>query len=141
MKTSTIPAPAPQWVLMDADGQSLGRLAAAAATRLRGKHRVTFSPHQLCGDHVVVVNARKLALHPTKLHRKTYYKHKGMLGHLSKETLGEKMERNPTEVIQLAVERMLPPNRLRKQMLKRLHVFAEAQHDYEAQKPLSVTLP
>ena len=141
MKTSTPPAPAPQWVLFDADGQSLGRLAAATATRLRGKHRATFSAHQLCGDHVIVINASKLEFHPTKLHRKTYAKHKGKMGHLRVETLKEKMERDPTEVIHLAVERMLPPNRLRKQMLKRLHIFAEAQHGHEAQKPLSVTLP
>lgn len=135
MKTSTIPVQAPKWVIIDADGQSLGRVAAKVAHLLRGKHRPSFSPHQLCGDHVVVVNISKLGFHPTKLDRKTYTKHTGYIGHLRTTSLRKMMEDRPTEVMVKAVKGMLPSNRLATQMLKRLHVFAEAEHDHEAQQP------
>ena len=135
MKTSTIPAGKPQWLLIDANGKNLGRLAVQAATLLRGKHRPTYSPHQLCGDHVIIINAGKLALPPKKGLRKTYYRHTGRVGNLQVTRLDEMMEKRPTEVIERAVKGMLPTNRLRVQMLKRLHVFAEGEHPYEAQKP------
>ena len=139
MKTSTIPVSAPAWHIVDADGANLGRTAAAIATVLRGKHKPEYSPHQLCGDHVVVINASKLGLHPTKLYRKSYVKHTGYLGHFKRMFLGEKMEKDPADVIVRAVKGMLPKNRLRAQMLKRLHVFADAEHPHAAQKPTALS--
>ncbi|HAI98972.1 TPA: 50S ribosomal protein L13 [Candidatus Peribacteria bacterium] len=140
MKTSVIPPSAPKWHLIDADGKSLGRLAVKVSTVLRGKHRASYSPHQLCGDHVIVINAAKLGIHPTKLYRKTYVKHTGYLGHIHTSSLKQMMERDPVNVIERAVKGMLPVNRLRPQMLKRLHVFADALHGHEAQKPAPLSL-
>lgn len=139
MKTSTVKPEAPKWILLDADGQNLGRLATKAASFLRGKHRPSFSPHQLCGDHVVIINASKLKFHPVKLRRKTYSKHTGYIGHLRTTSLDKMMQDRPTEVIERAVKGMLPSNRLRVSMLKRLHVFAEAEHKYDAQKPIPLS--
>tara|TARA_B100002003_G_C13908719_1_gene442340 strand:- start:231 stop:659 length:429 start_codon:yes stop_codon:yes gene_type:complete len=138
MKTSTVPAPAPMWVLVDAEGQSLGRMAAKVAHVLRGKHRPTFSPHQLCGDHVVIINASKLSIPQKKLMQKMYRKHSGYIGHLRSKTMGKMMEESPEKVVQLAVKGMLPSNRLRPQILKRLHVFTDENHSYAAQKPASL---
>lgn len=136
MKTSTIPPSAPSWFIVDATGQTIGEVAANVAHVLRGKHKPTFSPHQLCGDHVVIVNAEKLAVSPQKGRRKTYFDHRGMLGHWRKTSLTEMMERHPERVLEMAVKGMLPKNRLRFQMLKRLHVMKGAEHKYNAQKPV-----
>lgn len=136
MKTSS-PKPAePKWVLIDAKGQNLGRMATRIATILRGKHRASFSPHQLCGDHVVVINATELEFHPTKHRRKIYVKHTGYLGHLKSWSLQEMIDKRPTDMVTIAVKGMLPKNRLANQMMKRLHVFAGAEHTHEAQKPV-----
>jgi large subunit ribosomal protein L13 len=140
MKTSTVPAEAPLWVLVDAEGQSLGRVAARIAHVLRGKHRPSFSPHQLCGDHVVVINAAKLALTQKKLMQKQYRRHSGYIGHLKTKSLGKMMEESPEKVMQLAVKGMLPANRLRPEMLKRLHIYTDAEHTHEAQQPTSLSL-
>ncbi|MCF7844252.1 MAG: 50S ribosomal protein L13 [Kiritimatiellales bacterium] len=140
MKTSTIPTSAPKWLMIDAEGQSLGRLSTQVATLLRGKHRPEFSPHQLCGDQVVVINAAKLNFHPTKLHRKVYNRHTGFMGHLKTMNLKELMEKDPTQVIEKAVKGMLPANRLRPQMLKRLHVYVDDKHEHDAQKPVPFPL-
>ncbi|MBU0766527.1 50S ribosomal protein L13 [Patescibacteria group bacterium] len=140
MKTSTIPPLAPKWLLIDAEGQSIGRLSAQVAMLLRGKHRPEFSPHQLCGDQVVVINAAKLNIHPTKLYRKEYRRHTGFLGHLKTMTLKELMDKDPTQVIQKAVKGMLPSNRLRPQMLKRLHISVDEKHGHDAQKPVPFPL-
>ncbi len=140
MKTSTPKAVAPAWILVDAEGQSLGRLAARIAHVLRGKHKVTFSPHMLHADHVVVINAAKLAVPQKKLLQKTYMKHSGYLGSMRTTTLRQMMDKDPTKVIELTVTRMLPKNRLRPDMLKRLHVFAGAEHDHAAQQPKSTVL-
>ena len=140
MKTSTVPTTAPAWRIVDAEGKNLGRLATAVATALRGKDKPSFSPHQLCGDHVVVINAEKLHFHPSKLYRKSYVKHTGYIGHISRMFLGEKMEKNPEEVIERAVKGMLPRNRLRPQMLKRLHVVKGPEHKYAAQKPEALSV-
>lgn len=131
---------APKWLLVDAEGQSLGRLSAKVASVLRGKHKPSFSPHEIHGDHVVVVNAGKLQFHPTKLYRKKYYKHTGYTGNLKTSTLKEAMEKDPTKVIEKAVKGMLPDNRLRNKMLKRLHVFPESDHTLLAQKPVPLPL-
>lgn len=141
MKTTYATSPAPAWTLIDAEGQSLGRLSTEAAKRLRGKHKPNFAPHQLCGDHVIVINAAKMAIRPKSAQRKMYRKHTGYFGHLREQTLGALLEKKPAEVIERAVRGMLPRNRLRAEMLKRLHVFPDASHGFEAQQPLSITLP
>jgi len=135
MKTSTVKPSAPKWLLVDAEGQSLGRLSAKVASVLRGKHKPSFSPHEIHGDHVVVINAGNLQFHPTKLYRKKYYKHTGYTGNLKTTSLKAALEKDPTKVIERAVKGMLPKNRLRNEMMKRLHVFAESDHTYSAQKP------
>ncbi|MFH0769878.1 MAG: 50S ribosomal protein L13 [Candidatus Peregrinibacteria bacterium] len=140
MRTSTIPPKAPLWRIIDAEGKSLGRLAAKVAFVLRGKHRPTFSPHQLCGDEIVVINAAKLSIPPTKLYRKTYVRHTGYLGHIHTTDLKHMMERDPVIVIEKAVRGMLPKNRLRPRMLKRLHVFIGKEHPHEPQKPTPLSL-
>lgn len=140
MKTSS-PKPAePKWVLIDAKGQNLGRMAAEIATILRGKHKPSFVPHQLCGDHVVVINAKELEFHPAKHRRKVYVKHTGYLGHMKVWNLQDMLEKRPTDMVTLAVKGMLPKNKLANQMMKRLHVFAENEHQHEAQKPEPLTL-
>lgn len=140
MKTSTVQPSAPAWYVIDAEGQTLGKIAVKAAMVLRGKHKVTFSPHQLCGDHVVVVNAGKIALPPKKGLRKTYHRHTGFPGNMKVASLTWMLEKKPTYVIEHAVKGMLPDNRLAREMMKRLHVFADAQHDHEAQKPVPLAL-
>jgi len=140
MKTSTPPESAPTWYLVDADGQVLGRLAAQIAHVLRGKHKPSFSPHQLCGDEIVVVNASKLAFESRKLSQKEYISHTGYIGHLKAEKLKDVLAKHPERVIEHAVKGMLPKNRLRVRMLKRLHVFTDSEHSHAAQKPASLPL-
>jgi large subunit ribosomal protein L13 len=139
MKTSHPKTEAPKWVIVDAEGQNLGRMAASIATILRGKHKASFSPHLLCGDHVIVINAAKIDLHPTKFRRRSYIRHTGRIGHLKVRSLKWMMERRPTEVVEKAVKGMLPHNKLRNGMLKRLHVYADAEHTHEAQKPVPLS--
>ena len=140
MKTTTTPVSAPLWHLVDADGQTIGFVASKVAHVLRGKHRPTFSPHQLCGDHVIIINAAKLAVTPEKGRRKTYFHHTGYLGHSHVKSLAKMMEESPETVIEKAVYGMLPKNRLRPQMLKRMHVLAGAEHKYAPQKPQPLDL-
>lgn len=140
MKTSVLKPQAPSWTIVDADGKSLGRIAADIAHVLRGKHNPSFSPHQIYGDHVIVINASKIAIPQKKLMQKTYVKHSGYIGHLRTRTLKQMMEKSPEDVITIAVKGMLPSNRLRPQMLKNLHVFAGAEHPHSAQQPTSLSL-
>ena len=140
MRTSTPKPSAPQWVLIDAEGKLLGRVAPKASMVLRGKHRADYSPHQISGDHVIIINAGKLKMNQAKFLRKTYFKHSGYLGHLRATPLGVMMEKRPTEVIEKAIFGMLPDNRLRAKALKRLHVYASAEHDHTAQQPKSLSL-
>ena len=135
MKTSTIPVSAPLWHIVDATGLTIGFVSSKVAVVLRGKHRPTFSPHQLCGDHVIVINAEKLSVSPEKGRRKTYFHHTGYLGHSSVKTLTKMMEDTPEKTIEKAVYGMLPKNRLRHAMLRRLHVLQGDQHKYAPQKP------
>ncbi|PIR53941.1 50S ribosomal protein L13 [Candidatus Peregrinibacteria bacterium CG10_big_fil_rev_8_21_14_0_10_42_8] len=135
MKTSHPKPEAPQWVIVDAKGKNLGRMATTIATALRGKNKVTFSPHQLCGDHVVVINAKELDFHPTKHRRRVYVKHTGYLGHLKSWSLQQMLDQKPTALVERAVKGMLPKNRLSRQMLKRLHIFPGAEHPHTAQQP------
>jgi large subunit ribosomal protein L13 len=140
MKTSTLKPQAPRWILLDAEGQVLGRLAVKIAHLLRGKHRAAYSPHQIHGDHVVVINARKLKMMPSKFRRKTYFKHSGYLGHMKVIPLQTMFQERPAELIEQSVRGMLPVNRLRPIALKHLHVFADAEHTFAAQKPSPLPL-
>lgn len=140
MKTSTIPVSAPAWYVIDAEGQSLGKIAVKAATYLKGKHKPTYAPHQLCGDQIIVINASKIELPPKKIFRKTYFRHTGFAGGVKNVGLEDMLAKKPTFVIEHAVQGMLPSNRLAREMMKRLHVFAGAEHDHAAQKPSPLAL-
>ena len=123
------------WVLIDADGKTLGRLATQIADTLRGKRKPTYTPHVDVGDFVVVVNAEKIAVTGEKLHQKMYYRHSGYPGGLKKRTLNDMLERRPEEVIRLAVKGMLPRNRLARKQLTKLRVYAGPDHPHAAQQP------
>lgn len=140
MKTSTVKPEAAKWHVIDAADKTIGKVAVKAASVLRGKHKATFSPHQLCGDHIIVLNAAKLRLPPMKGLRKTYFRHTGYPGNMRITKLGVMMEKNPTQVIELAVRGMLPSTRLARAMLTRLHVYADDKHPYEAQKPSTLSV-
>lgn len=140
MRTST-PKPAPtNWLLIDAGGQMLGRVATKAAHLLRGKHKPAFSPHQMHGDHVVIVNAGKIAVAQKKARNKIYYSHSPFPGSMKKVSMEKLLAEKPTKPMEKAIKGMLPKNRLRDEMMKRLHVFAEAEHTFGAQKPVSVSI-
>lgn len=140
MKTSTVKTQAPAWHVIDAAGKTIGKVAVKAATVLRGKHKAGFAPHQLCGDHVIVVNAKEMHLPPKKGLRKTYHRHTGFPGNMKHTRLDIMFDKTPRLVVELAVRGMLPPTRLARKMLTRLHVYADATHPYEAQKPSSLTV-
>ncbi len=125
-----------KWILIDAEGLVLGRLAAIVADRLRGKHLPAYTPHMDCGDNVIVVNAEKVRLTGKKLTDKFYYRHTGYPGGI-KETTPAKVlgGAHPERVIQLAVERMVPRGPLGRQQMKNLRVYAGAAHPHEAQSP------
>ncbi len=136
-RTSTYfpkPGELPQnWRLMDATGQSLGRLARNVAVALQGKDRPTYTPHVITGDHVVVVNMDKVRVTGHKLLQKTYYRHSGYVGNLKSFILRDVLETHPDRVLQLAVKGMLPRNKLGREMLKRLKVYAGEGHPHQAQ--------
>lgn len=124
-----------QWRVIDADGQTLGRLSTQIAVLLRGKHKTTFSPSLDTGDPVIVVNAGKFKVTGKKLKDKMYVRHSGYPGGFRSETLEGLLARRPEEVIRRAVRGMLPQNRLGDQMLRKLHVYAGSDHPHAAQKP------
>ncbi len=124
-----------EWRVIDADGQTLGRLATRIATLLRGKHRVTFSTHIDTGDPVIVLNASKIKVTGRKLQAKQYVRHSGYPGGLRTESLERLLARRPEEVIRRAVRGMVPQNRLGEQMMRKLHVYAGAEHPHAAQRP------
>src|SRR5213595_2697317 len=123
------------WRVVDADGATLGRLATEVAAILRGKHKTIFTPHLDTGDPVIVVNAAKIRVTGNKLLAKKYVRHSGYPGGLRSETLERLLSRRPEEVIRRAVRGMLPQNRLGEQMIRKLHVYAGAEHPHAAQKP------
>jgi large subunit ribosomal protein L13 len=129
-----------RWLVVDADGQNLGRLATRIADALRGKGKPQYTPHVDTGDFVVVVNAEKIAVTGKKLDEKIYYRHSGYPGGLKQRTLREQLERRPTEVIRKAVKGMLPKNKLAARQLTKLKIYAGPEHPHEAQapKPLEV---
>ncbi|HEX9905921.1 MAG TPA: 50S ribosomal protein L13 [Propylenella sp.] len=125
-----------KWVLIDAENIVVGRLAALIATRLRGKHRPTFTPHVDTGDNVIVINAEKVALTGRKLDQKTYHWHTGYPGGIKERTARKVIEgRFPERVVEKAVERMLPRGPLGRQQLKNLRVYAGPEHPHAAQQP------
>lgn len=129
------------WHVIDAEGAVLGRLATEVAVLLRGKHKAIFAPHIDTGDHVIVVNAAKLAISTKKGHDKIYYRHSGYPGGIRAERLEHLIERDPERVVRLAVRRMLPKNRLGRQQIKKLRIYAGPSHDHAAQQPQPRTLP
>ncbi|HET7043751.1 MAG TPA: 50S ribosomal protein L13 [Gaiellaceae bacterium] len=130
-----------EWYVVDAEGKTLGRLATQIADVLRGKRKAVYTPHVDTGDFVVVVNAEKIAVTGSKLDDKMYYRHSGYPGGLKARPLREQLERRPTEVLRKAVKGMLPRNRLARQQLGKLKIYAGPEHPHEAQapKPLDVT--
>jgi large subunit ribosomal protein L13 len=127
-----------EWLLVDANGKTLGRLATQLADILRGKGKPEYTPHIDTGDFVVVVNAEKVHVTGNKLQAKLYRRHSGYPGGLRERTLEEMLERRPQEVIRLAVKGMLPRNRLARQQLRKLRVYAGPDHPHEAQQPRAI---
>ena len=128
------------WYEIDAEGKILGKLAAEIAVKLMGKHKVSYTPHVDGGDFVVVTNAEKIAVTGNKLLAKKYYRHSGYPGGLKVRSLEEMLQKQPTEVIRKAVERMLPKNKLGSQMINRLRLFTGSEHAHTAQKPERIEL-
>jgi large subunit ribosomal protein L13 len=128
------------WYVVDADGKTLGRLATAIADTLRGKNKPQYTPHVDTGDFVVVVNAEKVAVTGKKLDEKVYYRHSGYPGGLKQRTLRAQLERRPTEVLRKAVKGMLPRNRLARQQITKLKIYAGPAHPHEAQAPKPLPL-
>jgi large subunit ribosomal protein L13 len=126
------------WYVVDAEGKTLGRLATQIADALRGKRKPEYTPHCDTGDFVVVVNAAKIRVTGNKLNDKLYYRHSGYPGGLRTRTLADMLERRPEEVIRKAVKGMLPRNRLARQQLRKLKVYAGPDHPHEAQKPTAM---
>lgn len=124
-----------KWYVIDAEGKTLGRLAAEAAKLLRGKHKPTFTPHVDTGDHVIVVNAAKVHLTGNKLVQKTYFRHSGYPGGTTFITAGKMLAEKPERLIELAIKGMLPKNTLGRQMFRKLKVYSGPNHPHEAQKP------
>ena len=124
-----------RWYLVDAEGKTLGRLATQIADMLRGKGKPQYTPHVDTGDFVVVVNAEKVRVTGKKLDEKIYYRHSGYPGGLKERSLREELKRRPTEVLRKAVKGMLPRNRLARQQITKLKIYAGPEHPHEAQKP------
>ena len=124
-----------EWYLVDAEGKTLGRLATQIADTLRGKRKPQFTPHVDTGDFVVVVNAEKIQVTGNKLDQKRYYRHSGYPGGLRSRTLREQLDRRPTEVLRIAVKGMLPKNRLARQQITKLKIYAGPEHPHDAQEP------
>lgn len=128
------------WLLVDAEDQTLGRMASGIATRLRGKHKAEFTPHVDTGDYVVVINAEKVRVTGNKATDKLYYSHSGYPGGLKSISFEKLQERSPEKVIKLAVKGMLPRTPLGRAMFKKLKVYAGTDHPHSAQQPQTVSL-
>jgi len=129
-----------KWYLVDAQGKVLGRLATELASVLRGKRKPTYTPHLDNGDNVVVINAEKVMVTGKKREQKLYYHHTGYPGGLRTNTFAELQARKPEQIVKLAVKGMLPHNRLGRQMLKKLHIYAGSEHPHNSQNPQSLEL-
>ncbi len=129
-----------QWVVVDAEGQVLGRLASKVASILRGKTKPTFTPHMDTGDNVIVINADKIRLTGKKMTDKQYFRHTGYPGGVKLTTPEELLEKHPTRVVTMAIKGMLPKNSLGRELLRNLRVYAGPVHPHTAQQPEKVTL-
>lgn len=129
-----------KWRIVDAEGKSLGRIATAVANALRGKDKPTYTSHVDTGDHVIVINAKKVKLTGKKLTDKIYRHHTGYVGHLRSATAEEMLAKHPDRVIEEAVYGMLPGNKLRDQFMKKLKIFAGAEHPHAAQQPVKMEI-
>ncbi|MDR7867712.1 MAG: 50S ribosomal protein L13 [Sporomusaceae bacterium] len=129
-----------KWYVIDAEGKTLGRLAAEVAKLLRGKHKPTYTPHMDTGDHVIVVNAAKIHLTGNKLVQKTYFRHSGYPGGTTFTTAGKMLAERPERVVEMAIKGMLPKNRLGRQMYRKLKVYRGPSHPHEAQMPEALEL-
>lgn len=127
-----------EWLLVDAEGQTLGRLATEIASRLRGKHKPTYTPHVDTGDYVIVINASKVKVTGNKANDKMYYHHSGFPGGIKDATFNELQARNPLAAIEIAVKGMLPKGPLGREMFRKLKVYAGAEHAHHAQQPKAV---
>lgn len=130
----------PKWYLIDAKDKILGRISTIIADKLRGKGKPMFSPHLDCGDFVIVINADKIKLTGGKLTKKIYYRHSGYPGGLREQSAEKLMVKHPTKVIELSVKGMLPRNRLRKDFMQKLKLYAGESHPHEAQKPETLAI-
>ncbi|HGA0702690.1 TPA: 50S ribosomal protein L13 [Bacillus cereus] len=124
-----------KWYVVDAEGQTLGRLASEVASILRGKNKPTFTPHVDTGDHVIIINAEKIHLTGNKLNDKIYYRHTNHPGGLKQRTALEMRTNYPVQMLELAIKGMLPKGRLGRQVSKKLNVYTGAEHPHQAQKP------
>jgi large subunit ribosomal protein L13 len=130
-----------RWILIDADGRALGRVASRAASVLRGKHRPDFTPNQDAGDFVVIINAAKVKLTGTKATDKLYYRHSGYPGGIRSTSAGKMRAEKPERLIETAVRGMLPKNRLGRRLFNKLKVYRGAEHPHVAQQPQPIKLP
>jgi large subunit ribosomal protein L13 len=138
MKTTVSAKPAEvshEWYLVDAEGKTLGRLASEIARRLKGKHKPIYTPHVDTGDYIVVVNAEKISVTGNKLKNKMYHHHTGYIGNLKSISLEKQLQKAPERVLGTAVRGMLPRSPLGRAMMKKLRIFAGAEHAHEAQQP------
>lgn len=124
-----------KWYVVDAEGQTLGRLASEVAAILRGKNKPTFTPHVDTGDHVIILNAEKIELTGKKLTDKMYYRHSGHPGGLKSRSALEMRTKRSEQMLEIAIKGMLPKNSLGRQMAKKLHVYAGSEHNHQAQQP------
>ena len=128
------------WYVIDAKDVPLGRVAAKAATMFRGKHKATYTPHVDCGDNIIIINAKEVALTGRKLDQKIYYNHSGYTGGLRQRTAKEMRENYPVEMVERAVKGMLPKGRLGRAMYKKLFVYEGSDHKHQAQKPETIEI-
>ncbi len=129
-----------KWYVVDADGETLGRLATKIAVILRGKHKPIYSPSVDCGDYVIVLNAEKITVTGQRLDQKVYYRHSGYPGGIRSITLRDQLVKHPTRPIELAVKGMLPKNKLGRKMFKKLKVYTGTEHPHQAQEPVVLEL-
>jgi len=124
-----------KWLLVDAEGKTLGRLASEVAALLRGKHKPVFTPHVDSGDHVIVINAEKIVVTGDKANQKMYYRHSGWTGNLKSMNFATMMQKKPEQAVFLAIKGMIPHNRLGRAMIKKLRIYAGPEHPHAAQQP------
>jgi len=129
-----------QWLLVNAEGETLGRLASKVAKLLRGKHKTNFTPHVDCGDNVIVINAEKIQLSGNKWEDKTYLRYSGYPGGQRSRTAQEMLVKKPESIVEKAVKGMLPKNKLGAELFRNLRVYVGPEHDQDAQKPTEINL-